>query len=94
MDSISSEIIFKENRLGISKNLMPVQSPLHELTRIDCLLSEAGEIKNGKKILLNGNYLKENSEAFICFNNNPIAIGKINNNYFYPKKVLSFVTNQ
>jgi len=58
------------------------------------MLSEASEIKNGKKILLDGDYLEENAEAFICLNNNPIAIGKINNNYFYPKKVLSFVTNQ
>ena len=33
---------------------------------------------------------KEDSTSYVCFDNKPIAIGKISKNYFYPKKVFSF----
>ena len=88
-NAISDQVIFQQNKTEIFKNILPVQSPLDELTRFDCQISEVKEIKNGKKIPILRKTLLKNSEAFVCFNNQPIAIGKIFNNYFYPKRVFS-----
>ena len=89
-NSISTEIIFEENITKIFKNLLPIQSPLDQLQRFDCLIGDASAIRNGQKIFLGEKTLNEDSTSYVCFNNKPIAIGKISKNYFYPKKVFSF----
>ncbi|MDG2474619.1 MAG: tRNA pseudouridine(55) synthase TruB [Paracoccaceae bacterium] len=91
---ISDDIIFKENIPKILAHIQPVEMPLDQLQRFDCLICDANEIKHGKKILINGDPSKETFEAFVCFNNEPIAIGKVTNNYFFPKRVFSFFANE
>jgi tRNA pseudouridine55 synthase len=91
---ISDDIIFKENIPKILAHIQPVEVPLDQLQRFDCLICDAKEIKHGKKILINGDPSKETFEAFVCFNNEPIAIGKVTNNYFFPKRVFSFFANE
>ncbi len=92
-DSISADFIFKENVPKILKNILPIHLSLQNLDRFDCLIDDAKEIKNGKKIRIFVEKLNEKDEVFVCFNNEPIAIGNLRNNYFYPKKVFSFVTD-
>ena len=93
-DCISDDLIFKENVPKILENILPIHSSLNNLARFDCLIDDANEIKNGKKIPISGKAASTEAEIYVCFNDEPIAIGKLNNNYFYPKKVFSFVTDR
>ena len=93
-DCIPDDLIIKENVPKILENILPIQSSLTNLGRFDCLVDHANEIKNGKKIPVSGKMLGAKAEIFVCFNGKPIAIGKLNDNYFYPKKVFSFVTDR
>ena len=93
LNSISTDIILEENVQKIFKNILPIQTPLDKLQRFDCLISDVSAIRNGQKILLNEKASREDFYSYVCFDNKPIAIGKISNNYFYPKKVFSFGDN-
>ena len=93
LNSISTDIILEENVPKIFKNILPIQTPLDKLQRFDCLISDVSAIRNGQKILLNEKALREDFYSYVCFDNKPIAIGKISDNYFYPKKVFSFGDN-
>ena len=90
LNSISTDIILEENIPKIFKNILPIQTPLDQLQRFDCLIGDVSAIRNGQKILLNEKASIEDFNSYVCFDNKPIAIGKISNHYFYPKKVFSF----
>ena len=90
-DCISDKVIFSEHVERIKEHLLPVQTALKQLESFECLLKDLPEIKNGKKVIINNRNVKENSTAFTTFNSQMVAIGKIVNNEFHPKKVFSLI---
>ncbi len=92
-NSISAEVIFDENIKDVLGKVLPLNAPLKHIECFTCHLSDANEINDGKKILVKEKIFETNSTAFVCFKDKPIAIGQVINNYFYPKKVFTFVTN-
>lgn len=93
-NSISSDIIFTENIKKVFDNILPSEAPLNQLKNFNCVLSDVREIKNGKKILIQGRVVAENTEAFVCYKNKLLAIGKVYDNYFFPKRVFSVIINE
>jgi len=88
---ISDKIIFSENTAKIQERLLPIQVALNQLKSFECLSNDLAEIKNGKKIAVNDKHLEENSTVFTTFNSKIVAIGKIINSEFHPKKVFALV---
>ena len=91
-DAISDDFILEENVTKIFEHIRPIQSTLDKLRQFDCQENEVNDIKNGMKVYVGGHNFKENSEVLTCFNNKPVAIGKVINNNFYPKRVFNFAT--
>ena len=86
-DAISADIIFSENIEQISNHILPIQSTLKNLNAMECSVSEAKDIKNGKAIEIYKSHLSECLDIFITHNSTPIALGRIVKNKFHPKKV-------
>ena len=90
-DCISDKIIFSANTEKIQETLLPIQVALNQLNSFECLSKDLAEIKNGKKIMVSNKHLVENSTVFTTFNSKMVAIGKILNSEFHPKKVFTLV---
>ena len=88
-DCISDKIVSFGNGEMIQKRLLPAQRALNKLNSFECLTKDLAEIKNGKKIIVNNKNIQENSTVFTTFDSKIVAIGKIKNCEFYPKKVFS-----
>lgn len=90
-DCISDKIVFSENTAKIQERLLPIQVALNQLNSFECLSKDLAEIKNGKKITVSAKHIVENSTVFTTFNSKIVAIGKIINSEFHPKKVFALV---
>ena len=90
-DCISDKFVFAENTEKILEHLLPVQAALNQLKSFECLSKDLAEIKNGKKILFDNKGIEENSTVFTTLNSQIVAIGKIINSEFHPKKVFSLL---
>ena len=93
-DAISSEIIFRGKIEKIYEKMFPIHSPLKNLGRFSCEQVEVEKIINGRKIGMKENRIKDESPILVFCNNEPVAIGKILNNYFYPKKVFAYAADR
>ena len=90
-DCISDKIVFSENTERVQESLLPIQAALNQLNSFECLSKDLAEIKNGKKITVKDKHIVENSTVFTTFNSKIVAIGKIINSEFHPKKVFLLV---
>ena len=90
-DCMSDKIVFSENKAKIQDRILPIQVALNQLNSFECLSKDLAEIKNGKKITVNDKHIAENSTVFTTFNSKIVAIGKIINSEFHPKKVFALV---
>lgn len=88
-DCISDKFVFTENTERIQEHILPIHAALNQLNSFECLSKDLAEIRNGKKVIVNDENIKENSTVFTTFNSQIVAIGKIINSNFHPKKVFS-----
>ena len=93
-NSISHEIIFKKDSTPIFEKIRPIQSALYQLDSFKCSGDDVKNLRNGKKISIDEYHFEENSEIFVYFQNVPIAIGRVKNSYFYPKRVFNYVFHE
>ena len=90
-DCIPDKVVFPENSERIQECLLPVQAALNQLKSFECLSKDLAEIKNGKKIIVNQPNIEDGITIFTTFNSQIVAIGKIINSEFFPKKVFSLI---
>lgn len=88
---ISDKLVFSENAKKIKEHILPTQTTLNQLESFECISKDLVEIKNGKKVIVSQGIMKENSTVFATFNSQIVAIGKIINSEFHPKKVFAII---
>ncbi len=89
-DSVSDKYIFSEDVEKIRTHIRPIDWPLNNLNRYECSSKELTKLKNGMTIDM-GFSVSDESITLVVYNETPIAIGNLNGQKFFPKKVFKVI---